>query len=926
MTSCVTSFVFLLLSLLSVVFNASAQNTKESLISGTYVHTPFQAFVEDIESKTRFRFYYDIKQVDSVRVTLQVDQKSLPYILSKVFTNTDLRFAIDPYQRVFITRDRAILTKILTDSLLTGKPAVDGLMVDDAFAEEAGKEKMNTGLENKLNEIGVRSGPVGTGKATLAGIVKDIKTGEPVVGAVVFIEEPRIGGSTDQFGYYSISLPKGRHELQIKSLGMRDTKRQIMLYSDGKLDIEMQDQVIGLKEVVVEAEKAVNVTGVQMGVEKLNIKTIKQIPTVFGEADILRVVLTLPGVKTVGEASTGFNVRGGSTDQNLILFNDATIYNPSHLFGFFSAFNPDVVKNVELFKSGIPAKYGGRLASVLDISSRDGNKKKFAGSGGIGLLTGRLTLEGPIVKDKSSFILGARSTYSSWLLGLLRNTAYKNSKASFYDLNLQLTHELNDKNSLYFTGYLSKDEFKFNADTVYGYQNQIASLKWKHVFSNRLYSVLTGGFSKYQYSVVSEQNPVNAFKLAFAITQTNAKADFSYFLSERHTLDFGISSIHYKLHPGSFRPQGENSLADIETVQAEQGVESALYLSNRFEITPKLSLNIGLRYSLFNELGSKNVLTYAPGLPKNEVNVTDTLSFARRKVIQTYHGPEYRLSARYVLNENSSLKLSYNTLRQYIHMLSNTTAIAPTDIWKLSDSHIKPQFGDQLSLGLYKNFESNTIETSIELYHKNIKNFLDYKSGAQLILNQHIETDVISTQGRAYGVEVLVKKLTGKLNGWMAYTYSRTLLRMDDATAGEVINQGKWYPANFDKPHDFTLIGNYRFSHRFSTSLNLTYSTGRPVTLPLSYFDMGGSTRTYYSERNQYRIPDYFRIDFSMNIEGNHKIKKLAPSSWTVAIYNLTGRKNVYSVYFKSENGRVNGYKLSIFGQPIPTLTYNFRF
>jgi len=508
----------------------------------------------------------------------------------------------------------------------------------------------------------------------------------------------------------------------------------------------------------------------------------------------------------------------------------------------------------------------------------------------------------------------------------LKNTAYAQSKASFYDVNLHVSHDFNSKNSLYFTGYRSKDRFKFNTDTLYGYQNQIASLKWKHVFSNKLFSVVTGGFSRYQYSVLSEKNPVNAFKLDFGITQANLKADFSYFLSERHTLDFGASTIHYQLHPGSYTPQGSQSLAIPETVQAEQGLESAFYLSDRFDISPKLSLTAGLRYSLFNYLGPKNVLQYAPGLPKVEVNIADTVSYAKGKTIQTYHGPEYRLSARYVITENSSVKLSYNTLRQYIHMLSNTTAISPTDIWKLSDSHIKPQFGDQLSLGLYKNFNNNSIETSVEVYHKNIRNFLDYKSGAQLIMNQHIETDVISTQGRAYGVEVLVKKLTGKLNGWMAYTYSRTLLRMDDAAAGEMINQGKWYPANFDKPHDFTLIGNYRFSHRFSTSLNFTYSTGRPVTLPLSYFDLGGSTRTYYSDRNQYRIPDYYRIDFSMNIEGNHKIKKLAHSSWTIAVYNLTGRKNVYSVYFKSENGRVNGYKLSIFGQPIPTITYNFRF
>jgi hypothetical protein len=919
--------LFLFLLCLTAGFPpVAAQDTPPILISGTFENTPFEAFVADIESKTSYRFYYLPSQVDTIRVNLRIQQKNLPGILNKILAGTDLYFAIDRHLRVFITKDRVILTRILTDSIASPTAIQNLPTVITPFTTEATTEKINSAAENKLYEIGSKTTDSSSGRAILTGTVKDSETGEPVTGAFVYIEQPRTGVSTNQFGNYSISLPKGRHELLIKSLGRQDTRRQLMLYSDGELNVDLQDQVIGLKEVVVEAEKAANVTSVQMGVEKLNIKTIRQIPTVFGEADILRVVLTLPGVKTVGEASAGFNVRGGSTDQNLILYNDATIYNPTHLFGFFSAFNPDVVKNVELYKSSIPAKYGGRLASVLEITSRDGNKKKMGGSGGIGLLTGRLTLEGPIIKDKTSFILGGRSTYSSWLLGTLKNTAYANSKASFYDVNLQLTHEFNEKNSLYATGYFSNDRFKFNTDTLYGYQNQLASLKWKHVFNPKLYGVLTAGFSKYQYSVISEKNPVNAFKLAFTIRQSNARIDFSYLLGDRHTLDFGANAIRYTLQPGSYAPQGSQSLVTAETVSAEQGLESAFYLSDQFEITPELSLQIGLRYSLFYYLGAKDVLTYAPNLPKSKASVADTLSFAKGKTIQTYHGPEYRLSARYRLTENASVKLSYNTLRQYIHMLSNTTAISPTDIWKLSDPHSKPQLGNQLSLGLYKNFRSNTLETSVELYHKTIKNFLDYKSGAQLILNPHIETDVMGTEGRAYGVELLIKKRTGKLNGWMAYTYSRTLRRMNDAGAGELINGGNWYPANFDKPHDFTLIGNYRFSHRFSTSLNFTYSTGRPITLPLSYFDMGGSTRTYYSARNEYRIPDYYRADLSMNIEGNHKIKKLAHSSWTLAVYNLTGRKNVYSMYFKSENGRVSGYKLSIFGQPIPTVTYNFRF
>jgi len=920
---------FILIAFTLVVGFSSVSAQDKKLISGDFQGMNFEQFAKSIESKTDFHFYYNISQFDSFTVNLSVNNKTLNAVLDEVFLHTDFHYSIDPENNVFVIRRYKIDTKLPQDFFSRKKIRNDSsgtFVLTDYSEEDAQNEKLKSSLENKLYQIGIKTNTIRQGSATLAGYVRDMKTGEAIIGAAIYIDNPPIGVTTDQFGYYSFTLPRGRHSLKITSVGMKDTKRQIMLYSDGKLNIELQEFIASLKVVTVISEKNSNVKGLQMGVERMNIKTIKQVPVVFGEADVLRAVLSLPGVTSVGEASTGFNVRGGSADQNLILFNDATIYNPSHFFGFFSAFNPDVVKDVELYKSSIPEKYGGRLASVLDVTTRDGNKKKFSGAGGIGPLTGRLTIEGPIIKDKTTFILGGRTTYSDWLLKTLPNDDYSHSSASFYDVNLRISHEINAKNNIYLTGYISNDQFKLNNDTLYKYRNKNANIKWRHSFNNKFYGILTAGYDGYEYSISSLHNPVNAYKLAFDINQTNARLDFAYAANASHTIDFGINSIYYQLHPGSFTPQGDKSLVVPEYVQAEQALESAAYLGDKFTISSKFSLNAGIRYSMFNYLGAHNVYSYVPGQPRQENTITDTAFYAKGKNIKTYQGPEYRVALRYSLSDNASLKLSYNTLRQYIHLLSNTTTISPTDIWKLSDPNIQPQTGEQFSLGYYQNFKSNTIETSIEVYYKRLHNYLDYKSGAVLIMNHHIETDVLTTRGKAYGIELMVKKLSGKLNGWISYTYSRTMLQQDDPIAGETINHGEYYPANFDKPHNVNFIGNFRINHRFSISLNLVYSTGRPITLPIAIYDLGGSQRVYYSDRNQYRIPDYFRSDLSMNIEGNHKIKKLKHSSWTIGVYNLTGRKNPYSIYFTEENGTIKGYKLSIFGTAIPSITYNFKF
>jgi hypothetical protein len=921
----------LLLFFLFFEFTGRAQNVPTPLITVDVKAVTLESFVQHLEGQTNYRFFYKTAAFDSLRISLQLKEKPLAVVLTEAFRNTPFQFAIDGQNHVFLLKGSVIKTalpiRLLPDDKIKQAPQQENKIVLRDLTGHPHTPVPTATLENKLYEIGIKTSHLKPGTATLSGYVRSTGTGQPVIGGAVFIENPLIGVSTNQLGFFSITLPAGLHVLHIKSMGMQNIKRRVMLYSDGQINLELQVLSQTLKEVLVVGESASNVKRVPMGIEKMDIQTIRQVPTVFGEADILRAVLTLPGVKTVGEASTGFNVRGGATDQNLILFNGATIYNPSHFFGFFSAFNPEVVKDVALYKSSIPARYGGRLASVLEINSREGNMKKFTGSAGIGLLTSRFHVEGPLEKERTSFILGGRTTYSNWIFNLLpEKSSLKNTKASFYDLNLQADHQVNDNNKISLTAYYSQDQSNLNTDTLFNYGNRNVSLKWQHVFNKKISGTFTSGHDRYQYDIFSDINPVNAFKMAFKINQSNLKTDFAYNLHAKHELNFGLQAIYYQLHPGSYKPLGLASLVVPAIVEQEQALESAWYVSDKYEVSPELSLEIGLRYSLFNYLGPQAVNKYAPDLPREEENRLDSVFYKTGSLIKTYHGPEWRFSARYAFTEKFSVKLGYNTLRQYLHQLSNTTAIAPTDVYKLSDANIQPQFGNQVSLGLYRNFSANTIETSVEVYYKGLRDYLDYKSGAVLVLNPHIETDVLNTGGKAYGAEFMLKKMAGKLNGWMSYTFSRTFLKMNDPQAGEQINNGRYYPANHDKPHDFTLISNYRLSQRVGLSLNVTYSTGRPITIPIGTFYYAGSFRTLYGERNSYRIPDYFRSDFSINIEGNHKVKQLTHNSWTIGVYNLTSRKNPYSTYFISENGVVNGYKLSIFGSALPFINYNIRF
>lgn len=901
---------------------------KDHLITSNFRNVSFAQVAAQIESETPYRFFSHPGIMDSLEVNFEVRNQPVQRVLKRAFTVSDYHYFILSYD-IIITAGAKIKPELPEGFFdINSDAPVDMDLTALLFGDrdKSDDPEAEISIEDQLIEIGIKTSLVEGKMVNLAGTIEDELNGEPVIGAIVYIETPRIGVITNAYGYYNITLPQGPHTLRMRSVGMKETKREIMLFSEGTLDIELIQNVIGLKEVVIEAEKFLNITSVQMGIEKMSMTDMKQIPTVLGEKDITKIILTLPGVQTVGEGASGFNVRGGAADQNLVTMNGATLYNPSHFFGFFSVFNPDVIRSATLLKAGIPARYGGRASSIFEVKSRDGNKKRFGGQGGISPVTARLTLEGPIVKDKASIIVGGRSTYSNWLLQQVPDANIKNSSASFYDVNAKISVEVGDRDAIYLSSYFSNDDFRLFSDSLYQYRNFNASFQWRHIFSNKLLYIASGSYSSYKYSISQKNDSLRSFDFHYNLGSANIKVDFSYFPTSWSGVDFGISSIVYNLDPGEMLPGNTNSEIAPVILESEKGVENAIYIGNNFNLNDQLSVYAGLRYSLYSYLGPKTVNFYPEGLPRSPSNTTEAKMYGTNEVIKTYYGPEYRGSARYNLNSISSIKASFNRMRQYIHMLTNTAAISPTDTWKLSDSYLRPQVSDQVSLGYYRNLRLNSIESYVEIYYKNVQDILEYKGGAKLLLNNQIETDLLNGKNKSYGLEFLLKKKRGKMNGWISYTYSRSFNKVIGSNPEETINEGAYFPTNYDKPHSLNLIFNYKFNRRVDVSSNFVYSTGRPITFPVSRYVLGNSERLFYSNRNEFRVPDYIRLDVSLQVEGNHKVNKLAHSSWSFSVYNVLGRKNVYSIYFVSEGGRVQGYKLSVFGTAIPTVTYNFKF
>jgi hypothetical protein len=752
-------------------------------------------------------------------------------------------------------------------------------------------------------------------KFTISGNIKDAATGEVLIGATVRIKElSQNGAATNSYGFYSLSAPEGDYMLLISYVGYITVSKQVSLHKSLSFDIALNARN-DLTEVVVSAKahNNDNVTSPEMGVDKLNMSQINSMPVLLGERDILKSISLLPGVKAASEGNTGFYVRGGASDQNLILLDEAIVYNASHLFGFFSTFNSDAIKDVSLYKGGMPAQYGGRLSSVLDIKMDEGNNKEDVVEGGIGLISSRIKLEGPIVKDKGSFMISARRTYIDAFLKASSDSTVKGSKLYFYDLNAKANYHFDDKNAIYLSGYFGKDVLGLRNTFGTNWGNATGTLRFNHVFNSKLFSNTSLVYSNYNYTIQSFL-PGNDFRAVSKITDIDLKEDLQYYINTNHTLRFGVDALHHNLAPGSLTSNDSSSF-NTKVIQRRYGLETAAYVSDEWHVNNRLTLLYGARLSGIFIFGPGTFSTYdADG------NTISSKTYQSGDVVKSYFYLEPRLSASYSLNDQTSLKASYNRNTQNIHILSNSNSSTPTDLYAMSSNNIKPEIADQVSTGYFRNFDENIFEFSTEVYYKWLQNQIDYKDGAQLILNQDVESQLVYGTGRAYGIEFYLKKKYGRFNGWLGYTLSRTERKF------AAINSGNYFPATQDRTHDISAVGIYQLNKRWSFSSTFVYGTGNAVTYPNGKYAIGGVTTYYYSERNANREPANNRLDIGATLEG--KPHKKYHSSWTFGIYNIYNHRNPYAITFrdsKTNPGTTEAVETSLFGR-VPSVTWNFKF
>ena len=909
-----------------ILWGSKALSQEGPLISLNFEERPFSEVITELERQSGYRFYFVEEWLPKRAISGSFQNQPLQEVLDTLLKDTLLNYHIMEDGKVVLTQN-AIIVDTLPESFF-GQEMEDAGTVEEAGANPLfySRAESETAVAIETVRIGKQDRGSTRRRFTLSGVATNAASGQPISEMAIVVQGKNIGTATNADGYYQLELPAGENILETSALGIEASRKKVIIYNDGTLDFDLEESIELLDEVVVQGNQNRNVEQAATGVTLIEVEKIKTIPLVLGERDILKAAITLPGISTAGEGSAGYNVRGGRTDQNLILLDEAVIYNPTHFFGIFSALNPFTSGDVNIYKGSIPAEYGGRLSSVFDIGTRDATTEKFAGEVSVGPVTSNITLETPVIKGKAGILAGGRATYSDWILRSLDEPELSNSKASFYDFILKYNHTINENNELRATGYYSRDEFSITSDSVFDYSNRLLSLKWDHKFSDRNTGSVLLSNSEYRFNIEFDGDSNNDFDLGYQINETELKLKMKTLATDNHTLDYGISGKYYAVDPGVLEPTGGESEVLPLVIPEEQGLEAAAFISDSWKVDDKLLIDAGLRYSVYLALGAGIQRIYEENGPKNSSTRVETREYDTNEVIETYGGPEVRVSARYFLGEDLSVKASFNNTFQYIHTLSNNTTVSPTDTWKLSDFNIKPQEANQVALGIYKNLDGNTYEISLEGYYKRSKNILDYKVGAQLLLNEEIETEVLQGDGKAYGVEFLVKKNEGRLNGWLGYAYSRSFVRLDSEFPEERVNNGEYFPSNFDKPHDVSLVANYKFTRRFSASANFVYQTGRPVTYPIGSYEFNNAEYVFYSDRNKFRIPDFYRLDLSFNMEGNHKIKKFAHSFWNFSIYNVLGRNNPYSVFFVTENGELKAYKSSIFAIPVPTITYNFKF
>ena len=767
-------------------------------------------------------------------------------------------------------------------------------------------------------------------KSTISGTISDAKNNESLIGVTVGISDLKVFTTTNEYGFYSITVPKGNYKLLVSYVGYATLDEPISLLSNLKKNYALVENSEQLEEVIITEKTKSNIRRPEMSVNKLSIAAIKFMPVVLGEADIIKSILFLPGVTNAGEGQSGFNVRGGGADQNLILLDEATIFNSSHVFGFFSVFNSDVIKDLKLYKGGIPARFGGRASSVLDVYQKEGNSKEFHANGGVGLITSRLLVEGPLEKNKGSFIVAGRGSYAHLFLKLAKNE----NVAYFYDLNTKLNYKLDKNNSLYLSGYFGRDVFSLNKTFTNTYGNSTLNLRWNHLFNDKLFSNLSLIYSDYYYGLTLD---FVGFNWDSGIRNFNLKYDFKHYLSNKIKLNYGVNGIYYDFNPGTIYPINSSSSINFRQLDKKYAFEPAIYLDAEQKITSKFNIQYGLRYSMFSRLGSSIKNIYANNQPvtwNNDLKIYEsadrigTENYGKNQVMASFDNLEPRFSAAYEINENKSVKFSYNRMVQYLQLITNTNSPTPLDVWTPSDSYIKPQIADQVAVGFFSNFKEDAYSFEVESFYKKVKNRLDYIDGANLVANEAIEKVILNGQLRSYGLEFLLRKNTGKLSGWIAYTLSKSEQQTPGRTADEKgINNGNWYRSPYDKLHNLAVTGSYKANKKWVYGANFTLQTGQPVTYPTGQYQYQGLVVPVYGLRNENSLPIFHHLDLSATYTPKPQKKKGWQSEWVFSVYNVYNRKNAASISFQQndQTGNNEAVRLSIFGA-VPSVSYNFKF
>lgn len=881
-----------------------AQTLEEIKITGSYQNQELKDFLNDLSSEYNLKVYYKDSWIEKYTITKQFENTPLLQALNNVFYDLDLVY--DFFQD-------------------------DGIVVFRRSADT------RSNFDNYSQTL-VVGNPMNLGRyktAILKGRVLDGKDGAPLVGAVVYCNKIQKGTTSNADGGFEMEMPTGDFKLNITYVGFEGASVDIRLIEDGSVDFQLFEESHNIEEVTVLGTDS-DLPRAQMSMVQMTGKEIKQLPALMGEVDVLKGLTILAGVQTVSELSSGFNVRGGNTDQNLILVNGSPVFNSSHLFGFMSLINPDVVENVRLFKGGMPARYGERVASVMEVDFKEGNEETIRVYGGIGIINSRLAIDGPLTKNKKlTTIIGGRSSYTDWILTEIPNLDLNEGVTHFYDVSGKLTYKFNQHNKISAMAYTSFDEFSTSSQSITEYGNLLGNLQLSNRFGEKLYGQMEASYSRYDYRLtdLADDKPYEAYYLDNQLEYSSFAYNFKWHPNELHNAEAGFKAVYNRISPGEIIPRQDTSVIEGRKLNQEKTLDWSVYISDEFQILPNFSIVAGLRYNHFSNIGTPVVYIYDPDQPKSPNTVIDSLQFGNNEVSKSYGGIEPRLALNYDFDMNTTLKFSYQRTRQNVFQLSNNAVISPAETWKAADYHLKPLISDQLAIGVENNSLWSDVDLSAEIYYKNLQNLIEYKNGAQLIMNDHVETALVPTKGYSYGVELSARKNFGRLTGYASYVYSRTMRKNTSDFEEENLWQGDYYPSIYDKPHDLSLTATYNISRRWRFSGNFVLVSGRPTTLPEIKYEFAGENLVYYSDRNKYRMPPYHRLDLSITFDENLRKKRMWKGSWTLSIYNVYGRNNPYSVYYKKTvPGESNNYtryslfKLSVIGIPVPSITYNFRF